>query len=248
MPNIQEYLDQRLLKLIKTHSLKSICDYGCGNGDLLQRISKRVEADVSLTGIDYISLWPEEHRPVSNDRIAFIDREGNEFKKLIKERGKYDLIISSFALHHYQYPIKELNTIENLLAHGGCLFIADLNFDNDNDSQTVKNISSFIDETFSAFRKKYHRHHYTLEEAKDLLSSVNLLICDAHDAKVDIGNDIKEDTQHSIEHADRLLELNRQFKNPILEDFFKLTIDYKKKILKKHKIDYSSMFVIVARK
>jgi len=100
MAGREDFLVPKIVELIKKYELKSICDYGCGNGTLLNKI-KTVLPDLSnLTGVDYFNRFGDEYKfGEKTIGIEFIDKESENFKELSKQKN-FDLIISTFALHH----------------------------------------------------------------------------------------------------------------------------------------------------
>jgi SAM-dependent methyltransferase len=46
-------------------------------------------------------------------------------KELMKELGKYDLVYSTFSLHHWEKPEESIQNLWNSVADGGLLYIYD---------------------------------------------------------------------------------------------------------------------------
>ena len=248
MANPYAYLVEKIVELVDANSLKSICDYGCGKGELLNLLSNRLDKDVSLTGIDYFEHLSKNHRPVS-DRIKYIDKNSKEIEVIIETDGKYDLVVSSFALHHYQYPIYELKSIYNLTTPSGYNLFLDTNFQNNNDAQMITNIHTFDSEIFTSFMGKYHRHHYTLDEAIDIISSNRVHIIEAKTKKFDFTHDEREkDSADALRHVDNSLEICNGLDSPILKNYLKMILGYERNLIGDYGIDYSQVFIIVTRK
>ena len=249
MANAYDYLVEKISEIIDANSAKTICDYGCGNGQLLNKLSMRWENKVKLYGIDYFSAMPEETKLQVNHKIEYIDKNSSSFDKLIQKEKVFDLIISTFSLHHYQYPVSEMRTIHNLTSPEGYNVFMDINFHNNNDSQLITNIHTFNSEMFTAFLGKYHRHHYTLEEAIDLISSNDVSVVETLNRKFDTDiHECEENLTHAIKHIDKAICLSESFDSPILKNYFQMIFEYERKLINQYKLDYSDVFIIVTRK
>ncbi len=164
MADRMEALYNRILDVINEHGLKSICDYGCGEGELLEYLKSK-KPELELYGIDFFAKYEIGEE---SDHYKRIDRESDEFETLPGSR-KFDLVVSTFALHHFQFPVKELRTIAGMIRPGGFLDMFDHCFDREGEGAVARSLSSLIGEATSALRGMYHRHHYTLQEASDLI-------------------------------------------------------------------------------
>ncbi|UCD83368.1 MAG: class I SAM-dependent methyltransferase [Deltaproteobacteria bacterium] len=60
-----------------------------------------------------------------SDRVRFV-QGAVEDEELIKELGKFDLIYSSFSLHHWKNPVKGFQNLHRALNEDGVLLIYDL--------------------------------------------------------------------------------------------------------------------------
>jgi SAM-dependent methyltransferase len=242
------YVQNLILDFIREKNVESVCDYGCGKGALLAALDREFPGRLSLTGVDCFSTFPEPQRPEAGAGITLVDRETDQFEDLL-EQGRFDLVVSTFALHHYRYPVRELGNMAALLAPGGAMIIADLAFDNLNSAQIVKNICSYVWENFAAFQGKYHRHHYTLEEALDILSAVDVEVTEAFKKRITLSDaDLEEEARSQLAHFDRSVTALPGFESRIMKDYFRFLMPYLRNMVEEHKIDYSSILVIVARK
>ncbi|MGH3487955.1 MAG: class I SAM-dependent methyltransferase [Actinopolymorphaceae bacterium] len=102
----------------------AVLDVGTGPGVLLVEIAKR-RADVKLTGIDLSAdmvtaanrnLQPHRDRAVA--RVG--DVTGLEFPD-----DSFDLIVSSFSLHHWDDPAAAVPELARVLRPGGRLYLYD---------------------------------------------------------------------------------------------------------------------------
>jgi len=168
MDQIYITIADKISRLVEENNVQTICDYGCGRGDLLTLLHSE-KPGLQLTGIDYFSKsYPDLPETMQDSAIKLIDRENLDFAQL----PKFDLVVSTSALHHFQYPISELQRILGLVKPGKLLYLNDNSYKNNNRSQICKNITSFIDEMVSAHKSGYHRHQYTLQEALDLCKAL----------------------------------------------------------------------------
>ena len=77
--------------------------------DLAAHMVERARQLAGWAGLDGRGLWPQ----ADGHRLPFAD-------------GSFDLVASSFALHHWADPLRILNEIARVLAPGGRYYIADL--------------------------------------------------------------------------------------------------------------------------
>ncbi len=240
-----EFLDKKIDEILSQNNIQSICDYGCGEGGLLQRIEARHPGRFKLCGIDYFSLWPEAMRPKSSGSINLVDRNGDEFKKI----GAFDLIVSTFALHHYRLPVTELQQICEFLNPNGLLFISDMHFENKTDAEATKNIDSFVDEAFAACLGKFHRHHYTIEEVLDLLKAAPLSVIDSKIQRLPLDEvQWRKDGKNSLEYFTRKRDLLSKLNQPVLEQWFRNAFSQGVEMIDRFGVDYSAVFTIIAKK
>jgi ubiquinone/menaquinone biosynthesis C-methylase UbiE len=77
--------------------------------DLAAHMVERAGQQAARAGLDGRGLWPQ----ADGHHLPFAD-------------GSFDLVISSFALHHWADPIRIMNEIARVLAPDGCYYIADV--------------------------------------------------------------------------------------------------------------------------
>lgn len=104
-------------------------DVGAGPGILTGLVAEKFprleitvlelsEAMVSV-GQDYIT------RRGLEGRINFVTGDAAD-EELIQSLGKFDLIFSTYTLHHWEYPRKVIDNLLAMLADDGLLFLHDL--------------------------------------------------------------------------------------------------------------------------
>ncbi len=118
------------LKRIDKLNIKgNYLEIGAGSGTLATMIAKR-NKDINITAIeissDMITVANECIKKESlESQISFI--EGNiEDDNFSEQLGKYDLIYSTFSLHHWQNPEKVIKNLIQYLKEDGMLLIFDL--------------------------------------------------------------------------------------------------------------------------
>lgn len=119
-----------LLKKLNYLNIKGdYLEIGAGSGILATMIAENNKG-VDITAIeissDMITVANEylEKKKIKS-QIKFI--EGNiEDEKLLQKLGKYDLIYSTFSLHHWNNPKKVIIELMKLLNDNGILMIYDL--------------------------------------------------------------------------------------------------------------------------
>jgi ubiquinone/menaquinone biosynthesis C-methylase UbiE len=77
--------------------------------DLALHMVEKARQLSGRTGLDGRGIWPQ----ADGHRLPFAD-------------DTFDLVVSSFALHHWDDPICILDEIARVLAPGGCYYIADV--------------------------------------------------------------------------------------------------------------------------
>jgi ubiquinone/menaquinone biosynthesis C-methylase UbiE len=180
---LEEKEDQAIIKylisMVDKQNINSICDYGCGNGRILKKIKKRLLSGIKYTGIDF---WSHEHcesiMPENEEYINFIDNGIPEIEEFI-ENNHYGIVFSSFALHHFRLPVKELKRIERLVAPEGYLILIDIFRDYTDVEKIADNVFFFNSKMMMmALRGDYHHIPYTKEETCDLLLALDMEITD----------------------------------------------------------------------
>ena len=93
-----------------------ILDYGCGKGTVLKRLlEKKYDIIPYLFDVSesYVHLWNKFVKP---ERYA-------SYQTRPEWKAQFDLITSFFAFEHTPDPIKELNSIRDLLKKDGLIYI-----------------------------------------------------------------------------------------------------------------------------
>ena len=116
---------EHLFSQIDLSNVKKVLEVGCGIGVLSSYLAEKYEWEV--TGID---LDPEQIERAKDDYgknkyLKFLEADA---KKLPFEDNEYDLVLSSYALHHIPNWDKALNEISRVLKSSGFYILSDRMF------------------------------------------------------------------------------------------------------------------------
>lgn len=118
------------LKNLKSLGIKGrYLDIGAGPGILTTRIAQD-NPGVEITAVEispYMVTLAKEYAGSKGlqDQIKFVVGDVTD-KDLIETLGKYDLVYSTYTLHHWDDPEKVIRILIGTLKDGGALFIHDL--------------------------------------------------------------------------------------------------------------------------
>jgi ubiquinone/menaquinone biosynthesis C-methylase UbiE len=118
-----------LLKTIKALNISGRClDVGAGPG-LLAIMVANEHPDITVTAIDLSADmaavagdYIRESR--LEDRISYVVGDAGD-ERLLKKLGKFDLVYSTFSLHHWKSPEKSIRNLWNAVADSGTLYLYD---------------------------------------------------------------------------------------------------------------------------
>ena len=104
-------------------------DVGAGPG-ILAGIIAQNNPDVEITALevsaDMVAVGKNYLKSKGlQDRIEFVIGDATD-EGLMKELGKFDLVYSTYSLHHWENPPKAIDNFMTSLADKGVLFIYDL--------------------------------------------------------------------------------------------------------------------------
>lgn len=102
----------------------AIVDLGCGPGDLVVAISRRLR-EAQIVGIDLspsMLLWAGRHA-TTDGRLRFIVGDAAD---LPFDDASVDLVVSTLSLHHWTEPADAFAEIARVLRPGGVALIYDL--------------------------------------------------------------------------------------------------------------------------
>lgn len=239
----------RVLALIRKYGVRSVCDRGCGRGELLERLGAALPGALVLTGVDYFSAMCAEHRPKPGPGVRLVDRGTAEFEQLAARPG-FDLVLSCWALHHYRLPVAELKAVTRMLNPGGLLFLTDWEFGGDEPGQVVKDILSLLDEAGCTFAGRYHRHHYTLAEAQDLIGALDLVPVESSTGQLEETEvERREGAAAKLAQVRARMDAVGDRELPeVWREFHQAQLALVARLVERHGVDYSRYFTIISRK
>jgi ubiquinone/menaquinone biosynthesis C-methylase UbiE len=104
-------------------------DVGAGTGNLAMIVAQnnpKVEITALELSADMVTVGEENIRNKGfQDQIKFIKGDVAE-KELLAELGQFDLIYSTYSLHHWKNPRKVIDTLMSTLGDHGALYLYDL--------------------------------------------------------------------------------------------------------------------------
>jgi SAM-dependent methyltransferase len=106
------------------HRRATILDLGCGPGDLVVEISRRLR-DARVVGLDVspsMLLWAGRHA-TTDGRVKFVVGDAAD---LPFGDASVDLVVSTLSLHHWSEPADVFAEISRVLRDGGVALIYDL--------------------------------------------------------------------------------------------------------------------------
>jgi 2-polyprenyl-3-methyl-5-hydroxy-6-metoxy-1,4-benzoquinol methylase len=118
-----------LLKTIKALNISGRClDVGAGPGLLAIMIANE-HPDINVTAID---LSPDMAAVAGDyiresgleDRISYVVGDVGD-ERLMRKLGKFDLVYSTFSLHHWEVPEKSIQNLWKAVADNGKLYLYD---------------------------------------------------------------------------------------------------------------------------
>lgn len=112
------------LAALDKHRRPTIVDLGCGPGDLVVAISRRLR-DARITGLDLspsMLLWASRHA-TTDGRLRFVVGDA---ANLPFGDASVDLVVSTLSLHHWTEPADVFAEIARVLRPDGAALIYDL--------------------------------------------------------------------------------------------------------------------------
>jgi SAM-dependent methyltransferase len=103
------------LSTVRLPRNSSVLDFGCGSGNVLRTLSS-LRPDLILDGYDLDSRAEDELRAIPNFRFLH--------SNALPMAEKYDLIVLSHTLEHFERPAESLQELSGLLTTTGSLAIA----------------------------------------------------------------------------------------------------------------------------
>ncbi|MBC3796818.1 class I SAM-dependent methyltransferase [Acetobacterium tundrae] len=99
---------------------KSILDLGCGNGNVLEKI--KLKSDADLYGLDLSENMIESAKEKLGARVEL---KVGDAEQLPYDDNQFDIIVCNASFHHYPNPDQVLQEIHRVLKPNGTLVLGD---------------------------------------------------------------------------------------------------------------------------
>jgi ubiquinone/menaquinone biosynthesis C-methylase UbiE len=121
-------IHRRTIKLARLQPGEAVLDVGCGPGDLTRRAARKVGAEGRAVGIDASPEMIAEARKNAARKGREVDFRVAAIEDLPFDDGEFDVVLSSFMLHHLPGDLKDrgLAEVRRVLKPGGRLLAVDL--------------------------------------------------------------------------------------------------------------------------
>lgn len=149
-----------------------LLDVATGEGDFLRFVLESVASFDSATGLEPNK---ESLAIAKNKLFPFkVDLVQGNIRKLPFEESYFDLVTVSNALHHFELPVKAVQSMMRVLVSGGRMLI----------NETISSSLTPAQEAFLEYHSlkadidtakgTYHRHYYTRDELFALLQEAHV--------------------------------------------------------------------------
>jgi len=109
-----------IVERVLTANPKSILDLGCGNGNVLEKI--KLKSDADLYGLDLSENMIELAKEKLGTRVEL---KVGDAEQLPYDDNQFDVIICNASFHHYPNPDQVLREIRRVLKPNGTLVLGD---------------------------------------------------------------------------------------------------------------------------
>jgi ubiquinone/menaquinone biosynthesis C-methylase UbiE len=255
---LEEKEDQLILAFLATildkNNIRSICDYGCGGGRIIKLLKDKYPNTIKFTGIDFWSSeFSNKEMPENEEQINFIDNGSLNIGKFI-EANCFDIVFSSYALHHFRLPIKELKRMESLISPNGFLILFDIYKDYTDEKTVADNVFFCHSQMMMAMRGSYHRIPYTKDEISDLLLALDMKFTEQRILELKLTDKELEQYADAVpvwmkEVAEKKLKED-ELKNvhPDIINVFKYSRKFTAELMKRHGSKPDNLLVTAAKK
>jgi len=255
---LEEKEDQLILDFLATildkNNISSICDYGCGDGRVIKLLKEKYPDTIKYAGIDFWSNeFSSKEIPENEDQINYVDNGSRNIGKFI-ETNSFDIVFSSYALHHFRLPIKELKRMENLISPNGFLILFDIYKDYTDEKAVADNVFFGHSQIMTAMRGNYHRIPYTEDEVRDLLLALDMKFTEQKILELNLTDKELEQYADAIpvwmkDVAEKKVsedKLNNV--HPDIMDVFKSSKEFTSKLMKRYGSKPNNLLVTVSKK
>lgn len=149
-----------------------LLDVATGEGDFLRFVLDSVASFDSATGLE-----PAKERLVAAKNKLFpykVDLVLGNVRKIPFEDNYFDFVTVSNALHHFELPVKAIQSMMRVLVAGGRLLVNETVCDGLNPAQEAHLEYHTLKADIDAARGIYHRHTYSTREIFDIMKEAHV--------------------------------------------------------------------------
>jgi len=246
MRHEHELVADQLLNIIREHSIKSVCDYGCADGAVLELLYQKAPSDVFFTGFDFFHDQNQMTKK-NKDRLTFVDRKSEDFN-MIRNEQNYDLVILMHTVSHFNTPVTEMKNVLKFLKSGSYIYIVEIAYDKKTPSEIASYFGVFLEELHQELSDDYLTRHYTKEQLVDLLAleDLDLVFCDTetYEAPKDETDKVTESLIKVYQDWHDSYNDANEVKKSFMSQMFKIEIE----LLKKYSYSASSRTKLLYKK
>lgn len=144
-----------------------LLDVATGEGEFLRFVLDAVASFDSATGLE-----PSKERLATAKNKLFpykVDLVLGNVRKLPFEESYFDFVTVSNALHHFEFPVKSIQSMMRVLVSGGRLLINETISDDLNPAQESYHIYHTLKADIDTAKGIYHRTAYTRNEIYEMV-------------------------------------------------------------------------------
>jgi SAM-dependent methyltransferase len=148
-----------------------LLDVATGEGDFLRFLLDSVASFDSATGLE-----PNKESLAAAKNKLFpykVDLVQGNIRKIPFEDNYFDLVTVSNALHHFEQPVKAIQSMMRVLVSGGRLLINETISDSHTPAQEAYLEYHMLRADIDMAMGTYHRHFYTRDEVFALLQEAH---------------------------------------------------------------------------
>lgn len=166
------YQLSELQKYLKRINAGHLLDVATGEGDFLLYLLDSFSSFDSATGLDINS----ENLKIARRKMGMqnVDLMQGNVRKLPFEDNYFDTIAVSNSLHHFDNPVKAIQSMLRILVPGGLLVINEMINENLNPAQQAHFEYHSLKAEIDTSAGGYHRKIYTKDELMEIISESSL--------------------------------------------------------------------------
>jgi ubiquinone/menaquinone biosynthesis C-methylase UbiE len=121
-------IHKTMIKLARLQPGEAVLDVGCGPGELTLRAARKVGPEGRAAGIDASPEMISQARKNAKKKGRDVDFRPAAIEELPYADGEFDVVLSSFMIHHLPGDLKGrgLAEVHRVLKPGGRLIVADM--------------------------------------------------------------------------------------------------------------------------